>query len=200
MNQNVEVQNTGKSLPEIDKVILTIMRVMMADYGKQYKNVCTDQQSALAFKNRLLNKLNEFNISDIYDGYENATEDSPKFMPSIPDIFAHVKILDAKRNKKYTQEIELQRVSALPAPTHSVNAVKLLHDSKLNDKPTDEESRLERLAAARQHHKEVLKIHGRNITKKFSDNSHACAFSGCFKAGSISSIAGYVCAEHYQIS
>lgn len=200
MNQSSIQMNTGKQLPMAEKAVLTIMRVMMTDYGSQYKAICKDKQSATTYKNRLIKKLGNFELQDIFDGYENATEESPKFMPAIPDLFAHVKALDNKRKRIDTQKIEAERMSALPPPTHNVDPIKLLNQAKTDHKPTDEECRLERLAAGRQNHQSVLALHGANITKRYTGKEHGCAMGGCFKAGSISSGAGYVCAEHYRLA
>lgn len=165
MNQNLTQMNTGRQLQKGEKAILMLMRVMMTDYTSQYKNICTDKNAATAYKNRLLNKLEGFEDIDILDGYEICTEESPKFMPTIPDLFSHVSVAKKdrvlKENKKkhsdYMNTLELK-----PKTCDPMAELKKAKLSKVNESKTPEE-RKNRLAELMKEHSQILALSANSI-------------------------------------
>lgn len=188
------------------KAIMVVMHMMFNDYQSQYKKICADEKAATAYRDRLFKKIGEFHYSDILEGYDMAIEDSPKFLPTIPDLFAHIKTLGKKRSQAVRNQKENEKLSALPAPTHNVDATKVLSEAKEKAKnnPSDDGSRLARLAELKQNHDAVLSLHGRNITKIALTGMQSCRYDGCHKAGSISGQSGegvnYYCAEHFRMT
>ena len=186
-------------------VILSIMRVMLADYPSQYKKSYPSERAAISFKGRLVKKLLRFHRDDIEEGYENCIEESPKFMPTIPDLFDHVKTLDAVRTKNKFNKIEADKLSRLPQPVHNVDVKKILSEAKaeINPKQTEEE-RLKALSEKLRNHNAVLNIHGRNVTKVNAPYEKMCGYSGCNKAGSVSSGTrgedNFYCVTHFRMA
>lgn len=178
---------------------------MMNDYSVQYKKICSDQKTAEAYNQRLVKKLGGFNRQDILDGYDIATEESPKFLPTIPDLFAHVKTLDDKRKQAEKNKIEADNLSKLPAPKHEVNVSDMLKKAKsaVKSRSEDKEARLRRLDELKRNHDALLELHSRDITTKTADSDHLCNYSGCRKAGALShGLKGgdnFYCIEHFRM-
>ena len=206
MNQITTHVNTGKQLPMVEQTILVIMRVMMTDYGSQYKAICKDKASATAYKNRLLKKLDGFHPDDIADGYDDCTEESPKFMPTIPDLYLHIEKLDKKRKQLERHRRESEALLKLPAPKHSIDVLKVFEEAKnaVKDQQNDHESHIKRLKESMTKHKAVLSLNGKDITRKISDAEHQCNYSGCYKAGAISTGTNggdsFYCKDHFRLA
>lgn len=202
MSQNLTQTNIGRKLQQGEKAVLMLMRVMMTDYNSQYKNICTDKKAATAYKNRLLKKLDGFSDEDILDGYELCTEESPKFMPTIPDLFSHVcaaKKDRVSKEKKDKHASYLKKLELKPKTCDPMLELKKTKIKKGEDKKTTEE-RKDHLAKLMRNHSQVLAIGANNIKKNYS--RHQCANNFCKSSGNLSSSTNgsetWYCPEHFR--
>ena len=175
---------------------------MLADFPVQYRKSYPDKKTAKVFKERLENKLGNFEPEDIIFGYENCVEETPKYLPAIPDLISHIKEIAKARVKRLEGNAEAERIATLPKPTIQCNPMDMLKKAneaaKGGDK-SDLEVWLKKKEVARL---ENIKTVGA-VSKKYASHIHLCGVNGCNRSGSLaSSTAGgenWYCSNHFRM-
>jgi hypothetical protein len=170
---------------------------MLADYPAQYRKNYPDKRTAAVFKQRLSAKLCGFHSDDIIYGYEKCIESSPKFFPSIPELISEIVALKKIRDKKEQNKLEAEKLAALPAPTHGIDALRLIREAKNKNSDIPQG---ERLIAARRAHRAALKDHCRGVATGVSVQT--CNCDGCHETGGLSGgtngSGAFYCREHFR--
>ena len=130
------------------------------------------------------------------------TRERHTWPPSIAEFMVLIKEVRSNVNRLEREGIELaerERLAALPAPTHQVNAVEELAKAKKTSGRTHEET-LEMLAK----HEELIAQHKRlgHIRTAIRHVNTKCAVNHCHKAGAFTSSQkgsdNWFCGSHYK--
>ncbi len=121
--------------------IVSLINAMRTDYGARFTKQFSDNEILRDFKRRLYKKLCKFDPRAIVEGYENLTENAPKFCPTVPEIVRHVReaniiLKRAEREKNKARLISQQKT------TYNCDPIKLLAEARVNCKKNINKSEL----------------------------------------------------------
>jgi hypothetical protein len=203
-NMSTELTERQKNDP-LAMTIITIISVMKADFAASFNKIYKTEEEQQEFKRRLYKLARKENIYpiELIDAYETLITKNHKFLPSIVEIMAQAKEINKENQKNERNRIEAEELARLPAPTHSVNPLKLLATAKSAVEADNHSDWLEKKALALKNHDAVIaiaKAQGK-IRRGNHEVKHYCKFPGCGSLGAISSGTrggeNFYCKDHW---
>jgi len=177
-----------KTLTPLQITLRSILYAMQTDYPERFKSRFKEQNLLDEFKKRLFQKVKDFNINDIADGYELwiDSDRGKSFLPTIPELVECIEQIESANKKNKFAEIEASRIAALPKPTMIVNPSELFLKAKEAAKKKAEltkDQRNELIIG----HESLIRTFGDKIKKhNLTVQTHGCNVQLCRKLGTLS--------------
>jgi hypothetical protein len=188
-DMSIEITERQKN-DTLAMTIITIIGVMKTDFAASFTKIYKTDDELINFKRRMYAQALKENINpiELIDAYETLITKNTKFLPSLVEIMAQAKEISKENQKKERNIKEAEELARLPAPTHSVNPLKMLATAKTAANVDNHTDWLEIKALALKNHEAVISIaqaQGK-IRKPIYQTQHFCSFPGCDRLGSIS--------------
>jgi hypothetical protein len=183
------------------KLIVEICLVMRTDFGRQFSVQFRTEDDLRQYKRRLYTKLRGFDVNDVADGYELFVDGGKAFCPTIPELIEHVELAQKQRRQRELAAADVQRVTALPAPTIQCDPLKMLAEAK---RAAMTRRGGPSLADRLKSHEALLKSHAKNIKTREFGPDKCCDVGHCKNPGALShgttGSGPFYCAKHYRQS
>ena len=176
-----------------------LVAVMKIDFPAGFNKSFSNGDSETFLKRRLYKSFLNIKPACVFDGYQECINRNPSFLPTTPELLSEVKKQSKISLKKIEEDLEAQKLAALPPPTITCNPLNLLAKAKAGTK-SKTMSTAERLKLKEELRLKLNATVG-HIGRQYADGTHLCAVPGCKKAGSMSdSVSGsnsWYCARHF---
>lgn len=206
MKENHELVQTPGMTPTSDPVntgIMHLLRAMKADFGQKFSSRFVDDRDLRDYKQRLRKLFDKYSVTDVYDAYERYLDTRPEWPPTNIDLRSHLEDLLKERRQSQANKAEAAALSALPAPKFTHKPLERLAKAKAKKIPNETaEQHANRLSGMFIAHEALMVLHSQHIRKTRVSPSHACAYSGCYRAGAISDSTrgggNFYCGTHWH--